>query len=99
MFSNPNQLVNTIFGIKAVESLTPDRSESRGKKSLHIVTGIGRSPCVEPCYHIHINAASATTILSARYFTAEQQKAYRRVENFGRLRAVKNMMMMMVVSV
>ncbi len=55
MFSNPTQLVNTIFGIYAVESLTPDRSESRGRKSLHIVAGIGRSPCVEPCYHIHIN--------------------------------------------
>ncbi len=55
MFSNPNQLVNTIFGIYAVESLTPDRSESRGRKSLYIVAGIGRSPCVEPCYHIHIN--------------------------------------------
>ncbi len=55
MFSNPNQLVNTLFGIYAVESLTPDRSESRGRISLHIVAGIGRSPCIEPCYHIHIN--------------------------------------------
>ncbi len=55
MFSNPNQLVNTLFGIYAVELLTPDWSESHGRKSLHIITGIGRSLCVEPCYHIHIN--------------------------------------------
>ncbi len=55
MSSNRNQLVNTLFGIYTVEPLTPDRSESCGSKSLHIVAGIGRSPCVEPCYYIHIN--------------------------------------------
>ncbi len=52
MFSNTNRLVNTIFGIYAVELLTPDRS---GSRAIHIVAGIGRSPCVEPCYHIHLN--------------------------------------------
>ena len=55
MFSNSNQLVNTLFGIYAVETLTPAYSESRGRQSFHIVAGIVRSPCVEHCYHIHIN--------------------------------------------
>ncbi len=70
MFSNPNQLVNTLFGIYAVESLTPDRSESRGRNSLRIVAGIGRSPCFEPA--TIFTSTMTSTAFSAWYGTSKR---------------------------